>query len=64
MLNTINKKMKKNKKKGIGTIGCLNLIILFVAMGFFVKFIMDKQNESLKKSDLSNNYYNNLYYKL
>ena len=64
MLNTINKKMKKNKKKGIGTIGCLILIILFVAMGFFVKFIMDKQNESLKKSDLSNNYYNNLYYKL
>ncbi len=56
--------MKKNKKKGIGTIGCLILIVLFVAMGFFVKFIMDKQNESLKKSDLNNNYYNNLSYKL
>ena len=51
------------KKKGIGTIGCLVLIALLIAMGFFVKFIIDKQNESLKKSGLSNNYYNNLSYK-
>ena len=55
---------KEKKKKGIGTIGCLVLIILLIAMGFLVKFISDKQDESLKKIGLKNNYYNNLSYKL
>ena len=52
------------EEKGIGTIGCLVLIILLIAMGFLVKFISDKQDESLKKIGLKNNYYNNLSYKL
>ena len=56
--------VKEKKKKGIGTIGCLVLIILLIAMGFLVKFISDKQDESLKKIGLKNNYYNNLSYKL
>jgi len=55
---------KEKKKKGIGTIGCLVLIILLIAMGFLVKFISDKQDESLKKIGLKNNYHNNLSYKL
>ena len=55
---------EEKKKKGIGTIGCLVLIILLIAMGFLVKFISDKQDESLKKIGLKNNYYNNLSYKL
>ena len=33
-------------------------------MGFFAKFISDKQDESLKKIGLKNNYHNNLSYKL